>query len=142
MGLTLDVRPSHRDRPSVLTFLSIYRYLTGVLTSGSLSEYIQESVPSFSNIMLWILGPEMGFGNHQTARRTLRSRFSSNKLKEQIQPIHPSPDHPKHWTLGSIFSTNYDSVKSSVKRATSVRVTKRERKIVRAQDIFPSDLER
>lgn len=95
--------------------------------------------------MFCILGPEMGLGDPQVAGRTLRSRFSSSKLKDSMQGDHerPSQNHSRgHRTLGSLFSSNYDSVKSSVKRATSVRVTKRERKITRAQDIFPGYPER
>ncbi|KAJ4424701.1 hypothetical protein N0V82_000629 [Gnomoniopsis sp. IMI 355080] len=91
--------------------------------------------------MFCILGPEMGLGDPQLAGRTLRSRFSSSKLKDsmQVNQENPSPDRSRgHRTLGSLISYNYGSVKSSVKRATSVRVTKRERKITKAQDIFPS----
>lgn len=95
--------------------------------------------------MFCILGPEMGLGDPQLAGRTLRSRFSSNRLKDSMQAIHERPDQDRPWargTLSSIFSSNYGSVKSSMKRATSVRVTKRERRITKAQDIFPSNLER
>ncbi|KAJ4391239.1 hypothetical protein N0V93_004856 [Gnomoniopsis smithogilvyi] len=94
--------------------------------------------------MFCILGPEMGLGDPQLAGRTLRSRFSSNKLKDSTQAAHERPglERPDmRRNLSSIFSSNYDSIKSSVKRATSVRVTKRERRITKAQDIFPRDTE-
>lgn len=88
---------------------------------------------------LCILGPEMGIGDHTPAFRGLRSKLSINRLRKTAPVDKPSSDQPAHRTWSAIVSSGYGSVKSSMRRAASVRVTKRERHITRAHEIFQGD---
>lgn len=129
-----------------LTFFCQFSDSNGAVTTCSPpNERVSWGKPAVGilcSTMFCILGPEMSLGDPQFAGRSLRSRFSSNKLKDSIQCIPQKRDQSGHRSLGSIISSNCDSVRSSVRRATSVRVTKRERKIVRAHDIFSSNSDR
>lgn len=91
--------------------------------------------------MLCILAPEMALGKPRVESQK-RAFFDSLKLdgtrfKKSKPELAQTARDVKSRTLGSMLSVlSYDSVKTSVTRAASVRVTKREKKTVRAQDIF------
>ncbi|CAN8097323.1 unnamed protein product [Discula destructiva] len=85
------------------------------------------------------MGPEMGSDDLKPAKRGLRSRLSVNKLKRPISDDPPEENRPAHRTWSAFIASNYGSVKTSVKRVASVKVTKWERHTTRAQDIFATD---
>lgn len=91
--------------------------------------------------MFCILAPEMGLGDPLRAPRK-RQLFDDpgGKTKKIRWKLPEKPTGAKHHTLASVFSgLGYSSVKSSVARAATVKVTKKERRVMRAQDIFTHD---
>lgn len=78
-----------------------------------------------------------GFGN---TIRDVIPHFDGTKLRRRKSRALPSTSEgTRHRSFGSIFSFA-DSIKANVASATgSVRVTNRERRVVRAQDIFYDD---
>lgn len=96
--------------------------------------------------MFCILAPEMAVGEALPAPRRWELPFNKPRAetKRMKSRLPPRPSGGKHLTLGSVFSGfNYRSVKSSViAKPASVRITRRERKMMRAQDIFVDDCNR
>lgn len=95
--------------------------------------------------MFCILAPEMALGEPMPAPRRWELPFNKPKseTKRMRSRLPPRPSGVKHLTLGSVFSGfNYHSVKSSIAKPASVKITRRERKMMRAQDIFVDDCDR
>lgn len=77
---------------------------------------------------------------HAPRKRQLFDNTPGGKTKKIRWKLPERPGDVKHHTLGSVFSgLSYNSVKSSVARAASVKVTRREKRVMRAQDIFAHD---
>lgn len=92
-----------------------------------------------------VLGPEMALGDPPSpAPRDLTGTTCNSpemgSLQRWKRTMLPKLSGVKQRGLGSVFSgLSYNSFKSSMKRGASVKVTRRERKIVRAQDIFADE---
>lgn len=91
-----------------------------------------------------MLGPEMTLGGTASVTRGFLGRLDgyTKRLKRIKSALPQKSDESRHGTVGSRFPFKYDSVKSSILGNQSVRITRRERKVVRAQDIFKDPPER